>query len=53
MGEISTRSNRFVMQLGGDIAQWGTDGLDCWLQGLMIGYANSKSRSHPGLTAYA
>ncbi|MDM3518335.1 autotransporter outer membrane beta-barrel domain-containing protein, partial [Citrobacter sp. Ca225] len=25
-GQISTQSNRYVMQLGGDIAQWSTDG---------------------------
>ncbi|MDM3523652.1 autotransporter outer membrane beta-barrel domain-containing protein, partial [Citrobacter sp. Ca226] len=45
-GQISTQSNRYVMQLGGDIAQWSTDGLDRWHLGLMAGYANSKSRSH-------
>ena len=51
-GQISTQSNRYVMQLGGDIAQWSTDGLDRWHLGLMAGYANSKSRSHSKLTGY-
>ena len=51
-GQISTQSNRYVMQLGGDIAQWSTDGLDRWHLGLMAGYANSKSRSHSSLTGY-
>ena len=52
-GQISTQSNRYVMQLGGDIAQWSTDGLDRWHLGLMAGYANSKSRSHSSLTGYS
>ncbi|MDL4617351.1 autotransporter outer membrane beta-barrel domain-containing protein [Citrobacter amalonaticus] len=51
-GQISTQSNRYVMQLGGDIAQWSTDGLDRWHLGLMAGYANSKSRNHSSLTGY-
>ncbi|EMM5414618.1 autotransporter outer membrane beta-barrel domain-containing protein [Citrobacter amalonaticus] len=51
-GQISTQSNRYVMQLGGDIAQWSTDDLDRWHLGLMAGYANSKSRSHSSLTGY-
>ncbi|CAI9391116.1 hypothetical protein CITSP_03792 [Citrobacter sp. T1.2D-1] len=51
-GQISTQSNRYVLQLGGDIAQWSTDGLDRWHLGLMAGYANSKSRSHSSLTGY-
>ncbi|MBJ9257909.1 autotransporter outer membrane beta-barrel domain-containing protein [Citrobacter amalonaticus] len=51
-GQISIQSNRYVMQLGGDIAQWSTDGLDRWHLGLMAGYANSKSRSHSSLTGY-
>ncbi|HEM6628297.1 TPA: autotransporter outer membrane beta-barrel domain-containing protein [Citrobacter farmeri] len=52
-GQISTQSNRYVMQLGGDIAQWSTDGQDRWHLGLMAGYANSKSRSHSSLTGYS
>lgn len=52
-GQISTQSNRYVMQLGGDIAQWSSNGLDRLHLGLMAGYANSKSRSHSSLTGYA
>ncbi|MES0266686.1 autotransporter outer membrane beta-barrel domain-containing protein [Citrobacter sedlakii] len=52
-GQISTQSNRYVIQLGGDIAQWSSDGQDRWHLGLMGGYANSKSRSHASLTGYA
>lgn len=52
-GQISTQSNRYVVQLGGDVAQWSTDGLDRWHLGLVAGHANSKSRSHSNLTGYS
>ncbi|QMI04248.1 autotransporter outer membrane beta-barrel domain-containing protein [Citrobacter sp. RHB25-C09] len=52
-GQLSTQSNRYVMQLGGDVAQWSTDGMDRWHLGLMAGYANSKSRTHSSLTGYS
>lgn len=51
-GQIGTQSNRYVLQLGGDLAQWSTDGLDRWHIGVMGGYANSRSRSESGLTGY-
>lgn len=51
-GQIGTQSNRYVLQLGGNLAQWSTDGLDRWHIGLMGGYANSRSRSESGLTGY-
>ncbi|WP_436858903.1 autotransporter outer membrane beta-barrel domain-containing protein [Citrobacter tructae] len=52
-GQLSTQSNRYVMQLGSDVAQWSTDGMDRWHLGLMAGYANSKSRTHSSLTGYS
>ncbi|MDB2168389.1 autotransporter outer membrane beta-barrel domain-containing protein [Citrobacter farmeri] len=51
-GQIGTQSNRYVLQLGGDLAQWSTDGLDRWHVGVMGGYANSRSRSESGVTGY-
>ena len=45
-GQLKTSTNRYVMQLGSDIAQWSTDGLDRWHLGLMAGYANAKSHTH-------
>ena len=51
-GQIGTQSNRYVLQLGGDLAQWSTDGLDRWHIGVMGGYANSRSRSESGVTGY-
>lgn len=51
-GELNTQSNRYVLQLGGDIAQWSSNALDRWHIGLMAGYANSKSHTHSNLTGY-
>lgn len=51
-GQLKTTANRYVLQLGGDIAQWSTDGLDRWHLGLMAGYGNSQSRSISSLTGY-
>ncbi|UHR04295.1 autotransporter outer membrane beta-barrel domain-containing protein [Escherichia coli] len=50
--ELSTQSNRYVLQLGGDLAQWSSNALDRWHLGLMAGYANSKSHTHSSLTGY-
>lgn len=51
-GQLSTQSNRYVMQLGGDIAQWSTNGLDRWHLGLMAGYGNSQSNTRSDVTRY-
>lgn len=44
-GQLNIQSNRYVMQLGGDIAQWSSDNTDRYHLGLMAGYANQKSRA--------
>lgn len=51
-GQIGTQSNRYILQIGGDVAQWSTDGLDRWHLGVMGGYANSQNRSKSNLTGY-
>nr|WP_223878896.1 autotransporter outer membrane beta-barrel domain-containing protein [Kluyvera genomosp. 2] len=51
-GQSSTQSNRYVLQLGGDIAQWSTNGLDRWHLGLMAGYGNSQSNTRSNVTRY-
>lgn len=51
-GQLNTQSNSYVMQLGGDLAQWSSDGLDRWHIGAMAGYANSQSRTQSSLTGY-
>ncbi|HIC2886860.1 TPA: autotransporter outer membrane beta-barrel domain-containing protein [Morganella morganii] len=42
-GQLKTGSNRYVMQLGGDIAQWTNNGDDRYHLGLMAGYGHVKS----------
>lgn len=51
-GQLKTQSNSYVMQLGGDLAQWSSDGLDRWHLGAMVGYANSQNRTQSSLTGY-
>lgn len=43
--QLKTKSNRYVLQLGGDLAQWSTDGLDRWHLGAMVGYGNDRSKT--------
>lgn len=52
-GQLKTQSNSYVLQLGGDLAQWSSDGLDRWQIGAMAGYANSQNRTQSSLTGYA
>ena len=42
-GQLKTGSNRYVMQLGGDIAQWTNNGDDRYHLGVMAGYGHVKS----------
>ncbi|EMK5832338.1 autotransporter outer membrane beta-barrel domain-containing protein [Citrobacter sedlakii] len=44
-GQLEMQANRYVMQLGGDIAQWSSDNTDRFHLGLMAGYANQKARA--------
>ncbi|QIQ20897.1 autotransporter outer membrane beta-barrel domain-containing protein [Zophobihabitans entericus] len=51
--QLKTMSNRYVVQLGGDIAQWSNDGLDRWHLGMMFGYANNQSKTYSKVTNFA
>lgn len=51
-GQISTQSNRYVVQLGGDIAQWSPDELQRWHLGVMAGYGRNSSNSRSNVTGY-
>lgn len=44
-GQLKMQANRYVMQLGGDIAQWSSDNTDRFHLGVMAGYANQKARA--------
>ncbi|CNI21599.1 autotransporter protein [Yersinia aldovae] len=52
-GQLSTQANRYVLQLGGDIAQWSNNDLNRFHLGVMAGYANSKSRTESRLSGYS
>ena len=51
-GQLKTQSNRYVMQIGGDVVQWSTDGLDRWHLGVMAGYAKNHSSTHSNISGY-
>jgi autotransporter family porin len=51
-GQLSTQANRYVMQLGGDVAQWSSDGQNRFHLGVMGGYANQKSNSRNSHSGY-
>jgi outer membrane autotransporter protein len=51
-GQLDTQSNRYITQLGGDIAQWSPDGLQCWHLGVIAGYGTNSSNTHSNSTGY-
>lgn len=52
-GQLKTTANRYVLQIGGDLAQWSSDGLDRWHLGAMAGYANEKNKTTNHRNHYA
>ncbi|HFV9074525.1 TPA: autotransporter outer membrane beta-barrel domain-containing protein, partial [Escherichia coli] len=52
-GQLKTQSNRYVMQMGGDIARWSGDGLDRWHLGVMAGYGHNSSNTRSSSTGYS
>ncbi|WP_145579709.1 autotransporter outer membrane beta-barrel domain-containing protein [Yersinia vastinensis] len=50
--QLGTQANRYVVQLGGDIAQWSLDGLDRLHLGVMAGYGNSKNKTESRISGY-
>ncbi|MCT4703391.1 autotransporter outer membrane beta-barrel domain-containing protein [Enterobacteriaceae bacterium H20N1] len=52
-GQLKTQSNRYIAQIGGDVARWSTDGQDRWHVGFMAGYGNNHSNSHNRLSGYS
>ncbi|MGR7522434.1 autotransporter outer membrane beta-barrel domain-containing protein [Klebsiella aerogenes] len=52
-GQLKTQSNSYVAQLGGDLAQWSSDGLNRGHLGLMAGYGNNHSNTHSSVTGYS
>jgi autotransporter family porin len=52
-GQINTKSNRYVVQLGGDVAQLSTDSLQRLHLGVMGGYGSNQSNSRSSVTGYS
>ncbi|WP_228397071.1 autotransporter outer membrane beta-barrel domain-containing protein [Limnobaculum xujianqingii] len=50
--QSKTQTNRYVVQMGGDIAQWSSDGLDRLHMGLMAGYGYASGNTDAKYTAY-
>lgn len=50
IGSLKTTSNQYVVMLGGDVAQWSSDGLDRGHLGIMGGYGNNHSKTRSGLS---
>lgn len=48
-----TQANRYVVQLGGDIASWTNSGEDRWHLGVMGGYANQQGNTRNTHTGYS
>ncbi|HAP0037847.1 TPA: autotransporter outer membrane beta-barrel domain-containing protein [Escherichia coli] len=51
-GQLKTQGNRYVVQLGGDIAQWGRGETDRWHLGVMAGYGNEHNNTDSVRTGY-
>ncbi len=51
-GVGNTQANRYVLQLGGDLAQWSSNAQDRWHLGVMAGYANQHSNTQSNRVGY-
>lgn len=51
-GQLNTQANRYVLQLGGDLAQWSSNAQDRWHLGVMAGYANQHSNTQSNRMGY-
>lgn len=49
-GQLKTQSNRYALQLGGDLTQWSTNGLNRLHLGVMAGYGNTHSNTRSRLS---
>lgn len=51
-GQLKTQANRYVLQLGGELAQWSSNAQDRWHLGVMAGYANQHSNTQSHRVGY-
>lgn len=52
-GQLKTTGSRYILHLGGDIAQWSNSEKDRYHVGLMAGYARSSSTTDSRITNYS
>ena len=51
-GQLDTQTNRYVLQLGGDLGKWSFDGTDSLHIGALVGYGNAQSTTDSNVTGY-
>lgn len=51
-GQLDTQTNRYVVQLGGDLGKWSFDGSDSLHIGALAGYGNAQSNTDSKVTGY-
>ncbi len=51
-GQLKTQSNRYVLQLGGDLAQWSSSQNDRFHLGMMTGFARQQNNTRHATTGY-
>ena len=51
-GQLSMQGNRYVIQMGGDLAHWCDAGIGSLHFGVMAGYGNSNNKSRSSATGY-
>ncbi len=51
--QLGTQANRYVLQLGGDIAQWSNNDMSRFHLGVMAGYGNSESKTESRISGYS
>lgn len=52
-GQLQTKSDRYVLMIGGDIAEWHNGEDDGGHIGIMAGYANNRSTTHSRISGYS
>lgn len=51
-GQLISRSNSYVLQLGGDVAHWSSNARDGGRLGVMAGYGHNHNKSRSQVTGY-
>ncbi|PKB88999.1 hypothetical protein A8A01_16505 [Ewingella americana] len=51
-GQLKTQTNRYVLQIGGELGKWSFDGNDSLSFGAMAGYGNAQSNTDSKVTGH-